>query len=947
MSSFVLYLGLGLAAGVLYTGVGLGVVTTFKAAGIVNLAQVGFGMWGAFTFTALRADGTLVPPIPGVPSPSLGAPATTVTALAISLAMTALLGAVSYLVVFRPLRNASTVANLVASTGLLAIISSVIVLQFGTAAVPVDKFLPTGILDVLGAAISVDRLIAAGITVAVALVLAAWFRWTRTGLALRAASESRLNVALARWSPERLALIGWMLGAVLSAGLTILVAPAVNLSPIAFGLLIVPGLAAALIGRLSSVLATCAGGLLLGVVQAEVGNWSTKSWWPEWARVGVAQLVPFLAVAVVLVVLGSDLPFRGDPVGARLASVRPVRPRPAVVAGATVLGGLALVLTTGTIRFGLITTFSLAILSLSVVVLTGFTGQLSLAQAAVAGVGGFTMAKLGGSVPFPLNVLVAAGVACLAGVVIGAPALRIRGAQLTIVTMAGAVALESLIFKNPYFTSQSGELIESVRFLGLDLGIRRGAEIARLPFGVMVLVVLVMTCCAVACVTAGRTGRRFLAIRGDERAAAAAGIDVARTKLVAGATSSFLAGLAGAIIGLTRGQLSADSFTLFVGIAIVAFVTIGGVARISGALVAGAIGSLGIVYVVLDQTVSFGKWYGLASGVALVLSVVRNPEGIAGRAQAGFDRLRRRAPAEAGREATVADGGAGDAAAAASGGVARATPSFAPREFAPTMSVSNLRVAYGGVVAVTGVSFEVHGGEVLGLVGPNGAGKTSLLDGICGFTACTGEVTLDGARIDGLRPHRRQRAGIGRSWQDGALFDDLSVLDNLAVAAEPARAGDIARDLVAPTGLDREHLMGILRSWGLADLAERRPPSLSVGQRKLVDIARAAASSPAVLLADEPAAGLDTWESAALGGRLRSYAGSGRAVVLIEHDLTLVRAVCDRILVLDFGSEITQGEPAAVLDDPRVAQAYLGVFQAPAGAAAVTPLGPVGGGAAS
>ena len=155
--------------------------------------------------------------------------------------------------------------------------------------------------------------------------------------------------------------------------------------------------------------------------------------------------------------------------------------------------------------------------------------------------------------------------------------------------------------------------------------------------------------------------------------------------------------------------------------------------------------------------------------------------------------------------------------------------------------MSNLRVSYGGVVAVSGVSFEVHGGEILGLVGPNGAGKTSLLDAICGFTPCTGEVTLDGVRIDALRPHRRQRVGLGRTWQDGGVFDDLTVIDNLAVAAEQARPGDLARDLVAPTGLDREHLMGILRCWGLAHLAEQRPASLSIGQRKLVDVARAAA----------------------------------------------------------------------------------------------------------
>jgi ABC-type branched-subunit amino acid transport system ATPase component/ABC-type branched-subunit amino acid transport system permease subunit len=844
--------------------------------------------------------------------------------------MSALIGAVSYLLVFRPLRDASTVANLVASTGLLAVIQALIVLQFGTAAIPVPKFLPEGSVRVAGASVAVDRLLAAGITVVVALALAAWFRWTRTGLALRATSENRLHVALAGWSPERLALVGWMLGSVLTAVLTILVAPMVSLSPIAFGLLIVPGLAAALIGRLTSVLATCAGGLGLGLITAEIGNWSTASWWPDWGRVGAAQLVPFLTVALVLVVRGSNLPFRGEPLGARLPKVSPRRPRLPVVLVGTTVGVVALLLTSGTYRFGLITSFTLAVLSLSIVVLTGYTGQLSLAPAAIAGIGGFAMAKLGAPVPFPFDVLLASVAACVAGVVICAPALRIRGAQLTIVTMAGAVALESLVFRNPSFTSQSGEMIDPVSFFGIDLSVRRGSDVARLPFGVMVLVVLVASCCVVACLTAGRTGRRFLAIRGDERAAAAAGIDVARTKLVASIVSSFLAGLAGALIGLARGQLTADSFTLLVGIAVVAYAAIGGITRVAGALLAGAIGTLGIMYVLLEKAIDFGKWYGLAAGVGLVLSVVFNPEGGAGRMQGDVERLLRLVRRR--RGAASASSGAGEPERRV------IAPSFAAPAKVPTLTVSDLRVAYGGVVAVTGVSFEVRGGEVLGLVGPNGAGKTSLLDGICGFAPSTGQVVLDGRRIDGLPPHRRQHAGIGRSWQDGGLFDDLSVLDNLVVAAEPTRAGDVVRDLVASTGLHREELIEVLASWGLSELADRRPTELSVGRRKLVDLARATAAAPVVLLADEPAAGLDSWESAALADRLRAYADSGRAVVLIEHDLTVVRAVCDRIIVLDFGAAIAEGEPTEVLDDPAVARAYLGVFQdaAPGATSAVS-----------
>ena len=916
MSQLLLFAGLGLAAGVLFAGIALGVVTTFKATGVVNFAQVGFGMWGAFTFARLRQDGQLVLPIPGITNPSLGGKATVITALVIALLMSALMGAVSYLLVFRPLRNASTVSNLVASTGLLLVIQSLIVLQFGTSAVPVDPFLPQGTVNLLGAALPTERLAAAGITIVVALALAAGFRWTRIGLALRGASESQLNVSLAKWSPDVLALIGWSLGAIITAFLSILVAPSVNLSPVAFGLLVVPGLAAALVGRLSSVMAACFGGLALGVIQSVITNWSTRDWWPEWARVGVAQLVPFLAVVGVLLFLGSKLPFRGDPMGARLPLASTRRPRPLAVIVLIALGGLALVVTSGTYRFGLMTSMALGLFFLSVIVLTGFAGQLSLGQAAIAGIGGFALAKLGTGIPFPINLLLAATLAAVAGVLIGAPALRIRGAQFAIVSMAGAVALESLLFKNPSFTAQAGEPIAPASIFGLDLAVRQGNDIARLAAGLMILVIVAAATWATACIVAGRTGRRFLAIRSDERAAAAAGVNVEGTKLIAAATAAFLAGLAGGMLGLLRGQLTADSFTLFVGITAVAFATNAGITRVSGSLVAGFLGTGGVLFVFLDDHVNFGKWYGLAFGIALVLTVITRPSGITGDMAERIETLKSRRKAKRGpgdEEITPT--------------VSRIAPAF-PAGRGARLDVQDLWIAYDGVVAVNNATFTVEPGEVLGLVGPNGAGKTSLLDGICGFVPTRGVVRLDDQRLDGQPPHERKAAGIGRTWQDGGLFDDLSVLDNLAITAEGGRRWDVARDLLTTSAVDRDELVAELARWGLQDVADRRPTELSIGQRKLVGLARATAGNPLVLLADEPAAGLDSWESEELGRRLRAYADSGHAVLVIEHDLPLVRRISDRLIVLDFGRVLAVGEPDEVLAHPQVAAAYLGVEQA-------------------
>lgn len=222
----------------------------------------------------------------------------------------------------------------------------------------------------------------------------------------------------------------------------------------------------------------------------------------------------------------------------------------------------------------------------------------------------------------------------------------------------------------------------------------------------------------------------------------------------------------------------------------------------------------------------------------------------------------------------------------------------------------DLSVAYGGVRAVRDVRLRVDAGQVVGLIGPNGAGKTSLMDGITGFAPLTGRLELRGRSLMGLRAHERRRAGISRTWQSIGIFDDLTVRENVAMAAHGNRAGGRVDE-----ALSRLELLGI---------ADRLPGSLSHGQRVRVGVARAYVGRPAVLLMDEPAAGLGGDERAQLIGIVREIVDEGAAVLLIDHDMEVIFEACDRIAVLDFGELIAEGTPKEVEQDERVIAAYLG-----------------------
>ena len=241
-----------------------------------------------------------------------------------------------------------------------------------------------------------------------------------------------------------------------------------------------------------------------------------------------------------------------------------------------------------------------------------------------------------------------------------------------------------------------------------------------------------------------------------------------------------------------------------------------------------------------------------------------------------------------------------------------------------TLSIRGLSVNYGGVQAVDDVDITVEPSTIVGLIGPNGAGKTTTIDAVTGFTPSRGHVELDGNLLDAMSAHERARRGLVRTFQSVELFDDLSVHQNLGVAAMPSRWWSPLIDAVAPKRGRSIDVDWALEAVGLGSLGDAHPPDLSHGQRRLVALARALVAKPKVLLLDEPAAGLDTDETGALGRLLQTLPERGIGVLLIDHDMSLVLSVCSHVVVLDFGRVIAAGSPSDIRRDPSVIAAYLG-----------------------
>lgn len=912
MTTYIVFLLLGLGSGAVYAALGSSLVVTYRSSGVVNFATGAIALYTAYTFAFLR-NGQLLDPIPGLPEAvKLGSPLAFVPSLVISLVIAALLGLLLYGLVFRPLRNRSPIAKAVASIGVMLAVQSLLALRVGTNPVSVNPIFSQQSYSLGGVLVPMDRVWFAAIIVLMAAVLGAMVKFTRFGLATRAVAETERGALVSGLSPDRIAAINWGLSTIVAGLSGILIAPIVPLVPLSYTLFIVPALAAAMFGGFSRLGPTVAAGLLIGMVQSVLAYMqNTISGFPP---SGTPELVTLLLILGLLIARRDRLPQRGSLAAPSLGRA----PRLRNLALPTILGVAvavaALLLTHGSIRAAVITTLIFAVIALSQVVVTGFAGQVSLAQLTLAGTAAFTLSRLSYDyhVPFPIAPLLAALAATVIGVVVGLPALRLRGLPVAVVTLAMAVAVEALWFDNNNINGGvAGAPVTSPRLFGIDLGIGGGAGYPRIAFGLLCLTVVTIVAIGVALLRRSRLGASMLAVRANERSAAASGVDVRRVKVIAFAIGSFTAGLGGALIAYQQNLATADSFTSFAGIALFANVYLAGVSSVGGGVIAGIIAAGGVVYYAMNSWLSLGSYFGVISGILLVLTVIQNPDGLAGPLHALVARLRHR------------PSGAIDM------DLSRATTAPpAAREPGPEILVATgIGMRYGGVVALEDISFSVRQGEILGLIGPNGAGKTTLIDALSGYAQSTGSISLNGASLDGLPPHRRSRVGLGRTFQAAELYEELSVRENVLVGTNA-----IGRREVTANDFDR--LFEILH---LSEVADRRVAELTQGQRQLVSVARALAGRPEIVLLDEPAAGLGTAESKWLGERLRGVRASGVTVVMVDHDMGLVLDVCDRIVVLDLGRVLAVGTPDEVKRNPNVIRAYLGGSAPPDEAALEEP----------
>ena len=756
------------------------------------------------------------------------------------------------------------------------------------------------------------------IAVVVALLLTITSALTRFGYAISAAAENARAASALGWSPDLLAAVTWGVGGGLAAvaGALMPATTAGFISPITFSILIVGALATALLGGFKSYPLALVGGVFLGVAQALATHWSNDLL-EAMHRPGIADAVPFLVIIVVLVIRGRGLPLRGS-ITDRLPRVGTGRVRPGV---AVVVAGAALLW----VAFGaskdwyaptvISTTF--AIIGLSVVVLTGYTGQLSLAQYALAGIGSFAAAKLVAAHGWRFEPALVVGVlvAAAIGFLFGLPALRTRGVNLAVVTFGLGFAVHQLVFSNSAYTENARVQPTDLSLFGWPIDPVGHAR----NYAVVCVAFLVLAALAVANLRRGRTGRRLLAVRTNERAAAAIGVHVFEAKLYGFTLSAGIAGLGGVLFGFGYGAILFNAvFQPGASISVLVLTVIGSAGYVAGPVIGSLLASNGLITLTssgapvnaaVQDTSTLQEYLPITTGVLLLLVLILNQNGVAERLDALTRPLRSRIP-----------------------GLRPGAPEPLPaavRTTVPprTLVVSGLTQRFGGFTALEDVALQVGPGEVVGLLGPNGAGKTTLIDCVSGNNRLTsGSVTWDGADITRWAPYRRSRAGLSRSFQSLELFDDLTVRENLLAAADPRDRLAYLTDLVFPGHPPLPApVVAAIDELSLAPVLDQRAEDLSYGQRRLVAIARAVASSPSVLMLDEPAAGLDETESAELGRLVRRLADEwGMGVLLIEHDVALVIKTADRVVVLDFGHKIAEGGPDEIRNDPAVRKAYLG-----------------------
>jgi sulfate-transporting ATPase len=952
-----------------YTMFALGIVVIYRSSRVLNLAHGAMAMAPAYVFYSLTKAGIPV-----------------LLSLVLGVVAGALLGVAVEAVFVRRLRSQGPTAQTVGTVAVTGLLIAVVGKVYGTGALQPPNVFPEGQFGFAGAFVRWTDLGILVVGLAVAGLTLAFFKFTQFGLALRGAAQNRTAATLVGVNPQVAASSAWALGGGLAALAGILLAAATNLNPYTLSLQVLPAFVAALLGGLESLAGAILGAVIAGLA---FGLVPLAADWPVVGRVlslpGASQLALTVLTLAVLALRGNRIAGAdrddGSLAVAGTSGYRRRRLRPSAVLVFALLLIWPFVVKYSTLGASLLA-LEYAVIAFSLVILTGWVGQISLAQATFVGVGSLVTAMIARStgLGFPLDIVAGALMAGVAAVVLGAVALRVRGLYLAVATLIFAWMGDAFLFTSPYLGLGQGSSTLPNQRIGRPGGLPSFDLTNRRVLFFVFLIIVMTTAVCLSNLRDARTGRALAAIRGSETAAASLGIDVVRYKLVAFAVSGVLAGLGGGMLMVEQRTVVPSQFFYTVSLQFLAIAVVGGLASLAGAVAAG------VLFAALTEfffQVNLSGWLDIVSAALLAGVLLLYPSGLAGLiarlnvvlewvgnhtdtylapvtewVSAQTEKVRRRRPAGEARP-EVEGAGSEDWMAARRAEAATPVASVEPEDavepseapaatgakpkpvqtyrrerdlFAPIrLEARDVTVRFGGLTAVNGATLEVREAEVVGLIGPNGAGKTTLFNAVLGLNdPQAGRVLIYGADATTAKAHERAQMGVARTFQVLQLFRGLTVFDNLLVATHQHNSSTPIGNLVASAttvrdeAACRDRVREVLRLLELEEFADRQVSGLPFGILRMVELGRALVTGANLLLLDEAASGLNDHETDRLIDVIGLVRELGVSVLLIEHDIRMVNAACDYVYVLDRGEMISEGTPAEISADPAVLAAYLG-----------------------
>ncbi|HWC37437.1 MAG TPA: ATP-binding cassette domain-containing protein, partial [Acidimicrobiales bacterium] len=740
------------------------------------------------------------------------------------------------------------------------------------------QFFAGNSLSILGVVVTWHQLTVVIVTAAVAVALRLFLSYTRSGTAMRAVIDDPELASMAGASPSRFGQYGWALGAVLAALAGILLAPLVTLDINTLTLLVINGYAAALIGRLRHLTLTFAGGLVLGLVEAyAVGYLPVGSYLSE-----VKPVIPMVFLLVALLVIPQGrLRAAGRTVARRVPRVAGLRE--SIIAGA-VFVAITWVVSAHLSSANLATAghgIALSIIMLSLVLLVGYGGQVSLCQLTFAGLGAFAMGEVAGGGSW-LGVIAGIGLAGAVGALVALPAIRLRGLYLALSTLAFAEAMDYAFFQNTNVFGTGGAIsVGRVHIPGISLQSPRA-------FLVLLAVVFAVVGIGVLAVRRSAFGRRLVAMGDSPPGTATVGIHITRTKLIVFTASAALAGLGGVLYGGEQSSVGANDFQLLYSLTLLLLAIVWGIKTVSGMLVAGLL--FAIFPVIQSHIPAVRDLLFLAVGLGAV-TIGRNPNGVMGW-KTPLELWRARRSAGAGPPEVIAPDGA--------------APSPPTRQVSavPALELRGIRASYGRTEVLHGVDLQVPHASVLALLGPNGAGKTTTLRVACGRMVPTaGDVRLGDSLVSAGAPDGLARDGVCLIPEGRGVFPNLCVADNLRIWTY--RGGISWSEVEERT---------FTRFPRLRDRRSRLAGTLSSGEQQMLAISRALSTDPTLLLLDEISLGLAPTVLAELYEVVAQLAAEGIAIVIVEEFLRTALGVADRAAIMAQGRIQLEGTPGEVGD---------------------------------